>query len=112
MGGIAALFAIVPADKYGRKLVIFSSSIIFTFESIICAVSFSKWFLLIGRILLGVAIGFSSMTVPIYISESSPVHIRGILITSFHLLLTFGQMFANVMGGIFSYINPEYVRWM
>jgi MFS transporter, SP family, solute carrier family 2 (myo-inositol transporter), member 13 len=106
VAGIGALMAGFPADKLGRKVVIIISSIIFTIGTIICAVSFAKWFLLIGRILLGLAIGLSSTIVPIYISESSPANIRGILVTAFHALLVFGQVCANIFGGAFSYVDP------
>uniref|UniRef100_A0A914QYG2 Major facilitator superfamily (MFS) profile domain-containing protein n=1 Tax=Panagrolaimus davidi TaxID=227884 RepID=A0A914QYG2_9BILA len=109
--GIGSLLAGTTADRYGRKPLIILSSIIFTIGAILCAVAFDKWLLLFGRVLLGLAIGFASMIVPVYVSESSPTHIRGASLATFNAMITFGQMAANIFAGLFAFINPDYVGW-
>ena len=62
----------------------------------------SKEILLVGRIIVGMGIGLSSMSVPMYISEASPPHLRGILVSSNILIVTFGQFVAACVCGAFS----------
>ena len=46
--------------------------------------------------------GFASMTVPMYISEAAPVHVRGSLITLNNMFITGGQFIASVIDGLFA----------
>ena len=50
-----------------------------------------------GRIFIGIAIGMSSMNVPLYISEIVPNEHRGRFVAWYTLLVVAGQLFANVM---------------
>eukprot|EP00105_Crassostrea_gigas_P034207 XP_019918355.1 PREDICTED: proton myo-inositol cotransporter-like isoform X1 [Crassostrea gigas] len=111
----AAIFALVGGplnDKIGRKAVTVVASLVFTGGAVLLGVAQNKVMLLAGRSILGVGIGLASMTVPMYIAECAPVHLRGRLVTVNNLFITGGQFVASVLDGVFSYDKKNGWRWM
>lgn len=51
------------------------------------------------------------MTVPVYIAETSPPHLRGRLVTINTLFITAGQFIASIIDGAFSYMQHEGWRY-
>ena len=47
------------------------------------------------------------MTVPVYIAEASPPHLRGQLVTVNTLFITGGQLTASLVDGAFSYLQRD-----
>uniref|UniRef100_K3WTQ4 Hexose transporter 1 n=1 Tax=Globisporangium ultimum (strain ATCC 200006 / CBS 805.95 / DAOM BR144) TaxID=431595 RepID=K3WTQ4_GLOUD len=95
----------------GRKPVILLSSFLFTVGSVLMGIAESYSELLLGRLAVGIGIGFSSMTVPMYIAEVSPPHVRGRLVSLNTLLVTGGQFFACVLDAVLSEV-PDGWRYM
>ena len=52
-------------------------------------------------VMLCIIAGFSFMTVPIYIAETAPVHLRGRLVAVNQRVITFGQFAASLVNGFF-----------
>jgi sugar porter (SP) family MFS transporter len=86
------------ADKFGRRKTIITAAIIFAAGAIGTAVAPGVITLIIGRVIVGVAIGAASFTAPMYISEVSPVRIRGELVSLNQLAVTVGIVLSYLVG--------------
>ena len=81
-------------DYLGRKKVILASAFVFATGAVWTGLAPTVTQLMISRFYLGLAIGVSSFSVPLYISEISPTKIRGTLVSMFQLLITVGILTA------------------
>lgn len=109
---VLSLMAGGLSERYGRKTIILYASIIFTIGSIIMGFAWSKYILLFGRLIVGMAIGLASTGVPMYIAEVAPSNIRGSLVTLNNCFITVGQLSAAITAGAFSYDHENGWRWM
>ena len=87
---LGAISGGVLADRLGRRRVIIATAILFIGGAILTSLSPTFTVLIIGRIIVGIAIGVASFTTPLYISEVSPVKIRGRLVSINQVALTSG----------------------
>ena len=109
--GLAALVAGPLADRVGRKPVILSAAVLFVAGALAMSLAAGPWSLLVGRLLVGLAIGLSSTTVPIYISEAAPAAVRGTLVTAMTCVGTLGTVVAGLTSGALSGVHEGW-RWM
>ncbi|CAH1782788.1 unnamed protein product [Owenia fusiformis] len=113
--GSAALFSIFAGkmnDRFGRKFTILTASFVFMLGAIVMGVAGSKEMLLGGRVVVGIGIGLSSMTIPMYIAESAPYEMRGRLVVINNMFITGGQFVASCIDGAFSYDHTDGWRYM
>jgi SP family galactose:H+ symporter-like MFS transporter len=78
------------ADRLGRRKLLIVTATIFALAAIGTAIAPTVAWLLIGRIIVGWAIGVASFTAPLYISEVAPVNVRGRLVSFNQVALTAG----------------------
>jgi SP family sugar:H+ symporter-like MFS transporter len=92
---IGALIAAPVADFIGRRQAISWSTVVVGIGLIVQISSDHHWYqVMMGRWVSGLGIGALSMLVPMYQAETGPRHIRGALISTYQLLITFGIFFA------------------
>ena len=98
------------ADVLGRRKLLIATAIIFAAGAIGCAEAHSVWVLVTSRIVVGIGIGLSSGTVPVYISEVSPAESRGWTVSLFQLAITVGILLAYVVD--YGFARVQGWRWM
>ncbi|CAD5196062.1 unnamed protein product [Musa acuminata subsp. malaccensis] len=103
---VASFVASKICTKHGRKLTMQAASIFFLVGVILNAAAVNIAMLIIGRILLGVGVGFANQAVPLFLSEIAPVHVRGALNILFQLDVTIGIFVANIVNYLVSNIHP------
>ncbi|KAG9280426.1 proton myo-inositol cotransporter [Astyanax mexicanus] len=111
----AALSALVGGalnGLLGRRVCVLLASCVFAIGGVVLSAAPGKEVLLVGRLLVGLGLGISSMTVPVYIAEASPPHLRGQLVTVNTLFITAGQFVASLIDGAFSYVQHGGWRYM
>lgn len=86
------------ADRIGRRATLLWGGGIFLAGSLLAFWSPNVTTLAAARALLGIAIGFTSVTAPVYISELSPARSRGLLIGLYQFALTIGIVLADLAG--------------
>lgn len=102
---MGAAFSGKIADIFGRRNIIIVTAIIFFFGSLGSALAPDEHWLIFTRIIIGVAIGIASFTVPLYISEISPSNIRGALVSLNQLAITIGIVASYLVDGAFSEVT-------
>lgn len=95
---IGALISGPIVDKFGRKpIVLFADGMYLLGGIIMSFYNLSYGSIYCGRLFIGVAIGVTSMNVPVYISEIVPNEFRGRFVAWYTFITVFGVMTANVV---------------
>lgn len=94
---VGVLFAGVLSDKFGRKLTMIISAVLFSISAVGCAICGDFNSLVIYRIIGGIGIGVVSIISPLYISEVSVAEYRGRLVSLYQLAVTVGFLGAYLV---------------
>ena len=95
---IGAAMAGYLSDRAGRRRVILGAGLLFIVGALISALAQGVAVLLIGRFLVGVAIGIASMLTPLYLAEISPANDRGAIVSLNQLCITAGILVSYLVG--------------
>jgi major inositol transporter-like SP family MFS transporter len=95
------------ADAVGRRGTIRLLAVLFLVGALVCVVAPSFGVMVVGRAVLGLAVGGASVVVPIYLSEISPSEIRGSLAGRNELMIVIGQLAAFVANAVIGTVWGE-----
>lgn len=92
-----ALFGGRLSDRYGRRHNIILLAILFFIGAIGNTFAPNVWVMYPFRLILGLAVGGASATVPVYLAETAPKRIRGTIVALDQLMIVTGQLLAFAM---------------
>lgn len=94
----------------GRKRTLLLGAVLFVAGSLLCGAAWSPESLIGARFALGLAIGLSAFTAPLYLAEVASEGSRGAMISLYQLMITIGIFVAFLSDTAFSYSGSW--RWM
>lgn len=95
---IGVLIGAPLADRLGRRKAMVVETVIFDIGIIIQVTAFEAWYqVAIGRLITGLGVGALSAAVPLYQSETVPRQVRGAMVATYQLFITFGILVANAV---------------
>nr|WP_321450963.1 sugar porter family MFS transporter [uncultured Carboxylicivirga sp.] len=109
---IGALFTGNFTEKYGRKKVMQATALLYIVSAMGCAFAESSVILIVFRVLSGLAVGATSVVGPMYISEISPAHSRGRLVSMNQFAITIGIVLAYIFDYFLIDLGDDSWRYM
>ncbi len=87
------------SDKLGRRKMILISALIFVLGSVLSGIAphHGNYFLIISRVILGLAVGAASALVPAYMSEMAPAKFRGQLSGLNQTMIVSGMLLSYIV---------------
>ncbi|KAK3989636.1 putative Low-affinity glucose transporter [Cladorrhinum sp. PSN332] len=109
---LGALTASYTADWWGRRKSLTFGVGIFIIGNIIQITAMNHWVhMMMGRFIAGLGVGNLSVGVPMFQSECSPREIRGAVVASYQLMITFGILIANIVNYAVRQIEDSAASW-
>lgn len=99
------------SDHFGRRRVILGAGLLFILGALISAIAQDVAILLIGRFLIGIAIGIASMLTPLYLAEIARAEDRGAIVSLNQLCITLGILVSYLVGYALAHASGGW-RWM
>ncbi|CAN6324564.1 unnamed protein product [Urochloa humidicola] len=96
-GLVATLVAASITRRYGRRVSMLIGGTVFVAGSVFGGAAVNIPMLILNRILLGIGLGFTNQSIPLYLSEMAPPRYRGAINNGFELCISLGILFANIL---------------
>ncbi|MBA0053965.1 sugar porter family MFS transporter [Streptomyces sp. AJS327] len=87
---VGALVSGRIADRLGRRTTLGLEGVVFGIGTVLASTAGGYVELVVARVVLGLAVGAASATVPVYLAEISPPEVRGRVLSTNQLLITVG----------------------
>jgi sugar porter (SP) family MFS transporter len=95
---LGALGGSLLSERIGRHRTILILCCLFIVGSLSCALAPEEYSLALCRVVLGLAVGGATQTVPMYVAELAPARLRGRLVLCFQLAIGVGIVIATLVG--------------
>jgi MFS transporter, SP family, xylose:H+ symportor len=108
---VGALAASRPADRYGRRRVLFAIGILYFVGALGSGLVSDLWLFMVFRFLGGIGVGVASVVAPIYTAEIAPPRYRGRLVGLVQFNIVLGILLAYLSNYILENTLPQDVAW-
>jgi len=108
---IGAIMVGKPADKYGRRNILFTLAALYFISALGSALAWDWYSFLFFRFIGGIGVGGASVVSPMYIAEISPAKYRGRLVAISQFNIVLGILLAFFSNYIISGLNLGAVEW-
>ncbi|KAG2634401.1 hypothetical protein PVAP13_2NG258600 [Panicum virgatum] len=105
-GLVSTFGASYVTKRRGRRASIMVGATSFFLGGAVNAAAVNIAMLIVGRVLLGVGIGFGNQAVPLYLSEIAPYRIRGAVNQLFQLTTCLGILVADIINYFTDRLHP------
>ncbi|HEY4280414.1 MAG TPA: sugar porter family MFS transporter [Conexibacter sp.] len=97
---VGALFSSWLTGRMSRRGIVKLAAVVFIVGAVGAAAAPSTGVLIVARFVIGLAVGFASTVVPLYISEIVPTARRGSMVALFQLAITGGILLAYLVNAL------------
>jgi SP family galactose:H+ symporter-like MFS transporter len=94
---VGALTAGTLADRLGRRPAVLVAGVLFILGALVESLATGPWVLVVGRLLVGFAVGVASVAAPLYAAEMAPTKLRGRFVSIYQLGITSGIFIAYLV---------------
>ncbi|RCV43587.1 hypothetical protein SETIT_9G306000v2 [Setaria italica] len=98
---IGSILAYTIADFLGRRKELILSSISYLIGALLTAAAPNFAIMVVGRLLYGIGIGLAMHAAPMYIAETAPSRIRGMLISLKEFFIVLGMLLGYIAGNLY-----------
>lgn len=111
---LGALVTSGPADRYGRRTMLYVLAFLFLVSAIGSALAWNWWAFVIFRFIGGIGVGGASVVSPMYVAELAPAKYRGRMTATFQLNIVIGILVAQLSNYVIGSmgLGPADWRWM
>eukprot|EP00523_Entomoneis_sp_CCMP467_P008329 CAMPEP_0168727240 /NCGR_PEP_ID=MMETSP0724-20121128/5077_1 /TAXON_ID=265536 /ORGANISM="Amphiprora sp., Strain CCMP467" /LENGTH=570 /DNA_ID=CAMNT_0008774069 /DNA_START=65 /DNA_END=1777 /DNA_ORIENTATION=+ len=107
-----ALLSPIVTESYGRRNTFFVAALLFVVGVLAQSTAKSYAFLMLGRMVVGLAVGVGEAVDPMYIAEIAPPHLRGELVSWAEAGVSFGVVLGFASSFCFNMEDPTNWRNM
>jgi MFS family permease len=98
---IGSILAFNIADFLGRRRELILSSVSYLIGALLTAAAPNFPIMVVGRFFYGIGIGLAMHAAPMYIAETAPSQIRGMLISLKEFFIVLGMLLGYIAGSLF-----------
>ncbi|MGE5754327.1 MAG: sugar porter family MFS transporter [Planctomycetaceae bacterium] len=108
---VGALAAGPPADRFGRRRVLFAIAVLYVVSALGCGLAWDWYSLLVFRFLGGLGVGAASVVSPMYIAEIAPARYRGRLVATTQFNIVLGILLAFFSNFVIAQLELGATEW-